>query len=63
MQVFQMFKDKKPLPNMVIEPDTKSNAVLDILYLYLNPIIMDRLDKTYKGFGQYTSLLYISINE
>jgi hypothetical protein len=56
-RAFQMFKDKKPLEDVAIELDIKSNAVLDFYSDYLSLTRMDWLVKVYKEFGQDFPLL------
>ena len=56
-RAFQMFKDKKPLEDVAIELDIKSNAVLDFYSEYLSLTRMDWLVKVYKEFGQDFPLL------
>jgi RNA processing factor Prp31 len=51
-KAFQMFKDKKPLEDVAIELDLKSNAVLDFYNEYLKLTKMDTLVKIYKELGQ-----------
>jgi hypothetical protein len=47
-RAFQMFKDKKPLEDVAIELDIKSNAVLDYYNDYLQLTRMNVLVKIYK---------------
>src|SRR3954447_14095474 len=56
-RAFQMFKDKKPLEDVAIELDIKSNAVLDFYSDYLSLTRMDSLVKIYKELGQDFPLL------
>ena len=56
-RAFQMFKDKKPLEDVAIELDIKSNAVLDFYSEYLSLTRMDWLVKIYKELGQDFPLL------
>jgi transposase len=56
-KAFQMFKDKKPLEDVAIELDLKSNAVLDFFSEYLKLTKMDILVKIYKELGQDFPLL------
>jgi hypothetical protein len=52
-----MFKDKKPLEDVAIELDIKSNAVLDFYFEYLSLTRMNWLVKIYKELGQDFPLL------
>jgi hypothetical protein len=51
-KAFQMFKDKRPLEDVAIEIDLKSNAVLDFFSEYLKLTRMNILVKIYKELGQ-----------
>jgi hypothetical protein len=47
-KAFQMFKDRRPLADVAIELNLKSNAVLDFYDDYLRLIRMEYLGKIYK---------------